>query len=425
MKHNVHGILSSILKEHAFTRTNGRVASDRTTTSYGEVLGMCFDRLHDLNFMIANPRNLTETHIKALCEYWYQNGKSVSTMQEYLSKLRVFSNWIGKKGMVKSLPVYLPNVSKEELKVSRIARESKSWSEKGVNIIEKIEQADAIDWRFGLMLRMMLAFGLRRKEVLHNRAWKADHGDKLVIFPGEGKGNRARDIYMDNHEQRLVLDFVKSKIGKAERLGWATTQDGKTSTMKQSVGRYNRLLAKIGITKLKDGVTGHGLRAQYAENAAIIAHMIPPTLGGTGGQMARPALNVKRAQISELLGHSRESITGAYYGSFGREASQDEADRCKTNITAGIYKLGDQLLVPVPADRMNDCMQLVSELSVLDIEVTAKQAHHLWHLHSLRHGHVWVQPRAGNAEAMEVEAMKISRGNKRSAPGAGQTDAKG
>jgi integrase len=370
---------------------------------------MCFERLYVLGFKIENPRNLSETHIRALCGYWYEEGKSVSTMQEYLSKLRVFSGWIEKKAMVKSLHVYLPHVPKEELILSKIARESKSWSEKGINIIEKIEQADAIDNRFGLMLRMMLAFGLRRKEVLHNRPWKADQGGKLVIYVGEAKGGRPRDIHLNNHEQRVVLDYVKSKVNKTERLGWATDKRGRAASLAYSIKRYDRLMAQIGITKLKDHVTGHGLRAQYAENAALIAQMIPATLGGTRGQMARPILNIKRAQISELLGHSRENITNAYYGSFGRDAPQDEADRCKTNITAGICMMESQLLTPVPPERMPDCMQLIVELSALDIDVTAKQTHYLWHQHSLRHGHEWVKPRQGNAEAMEVEAMKLTR----------------
>jgi len=422
-KAKVQGILSSILSEQAFTRTNGRVASQRTTSSYGEVLRMCFDRLHDLNFAIENPRNLSEQHVRALCEYWYKEGKSASTMQEYLSKLRVFAGWINKKGMVKSLPTYLPKVSKDELKVSKIARESKSWSENGVNILEKIEQANALDARFGLMLRMMLAFGLRRKEVLHIRPWKADRGDKLVIYPGEAKGGRPRDILFDNAEQRVVLDQVKAKVGKAERLGWGTDRSGNSASLEYSIKRYNRLMAQIGITKLKDGVTGHGLRAQYAENAAIIANMIPATLGGTGGQKPKTTISIISAQLSELLGHSREDIRVSYCGSFGRGTVQDEADRCKAIITAGIHKLSDQLLLPVPTDRFNDCMQIVAELSAQDIEITAKQAHHLWHLHSLRMGHVWVKPRTGNSVAMQTEALKINRASKRPAPGAGNLDA--
>lgn len=410
MQNNVHGILSSILKEHAFTRTNGRVASDRTTTAYGEVLRMCFDRLHDLNYMISNPRNLSEAHVKALCAYWYENKKSTGTIQEYLSKLRVFSGWIGKKGMVKSLDVYLPDVPKNELKVSRIARVSKSWAENGVDVREKIEIADGLDPRFGLMLRMMLAFGLRRCEVLQCTPHKWDRGDKLAIPPGIAKGGRPRDVHIETVEQREVLEIVQSSTKKAEKLGWDTKRNGEQSSLESSIRRYNRMLAKIGITKLKDGVTGHGLRAQYAENAALFANLIPPTLGGTAGQMTRDERQLKSSRVSQLLGHNREHIVAAYFGAFGRDATQDDADRCKIKITAAVSKMSQMLLAPVPAERLSACVELVAELGILDIDITVKQAHHLWHLHSLREGHAWVQPRKGNAEAMEVQAMKVCQG---------------
>lgn len=309
--------------------------------------------------------------------------------------------------MVKSLPNYLPDVDKKKLKVSKVAQESKSWSENGVNIIQKIEKADALDWKFGLMIRMMLAFGLRRKEVTHIKPWKADLGDKLVIYLGEAKGGRPRDIYFDNHEQRVVLDYVKIKLKKNEHLGWETDTRGKPATLKYNIRRYNDYMARIGITKLGDGVTGHGLRAQYAENAALIAKMIPPTLGGTRSQMDRRDLDVKRAQISELLGHSRISVTASYYGSFGREVKTEEVSRCKNNIEAGLTMLTSVQLLLVSAERIPDCLQLVGELTALNIAITLQQVQHLWGSHSVRYAVPWVRPRDGNAEAIEVEALKL------------------
>jgi len=298
-------------------------------------------------------------------------------------------------------------VDKEKLKVSKVARQSKAWSEKGVDIIQKIQEADALDWKFGLMIRMMLAFGLRRKEVTRTRPWKADHGDKLVIYLGEAKGGRPRDIYLDNPEQRAVLDYVKSQLKKSERLGWETDRSGKPASLEYSMRRYNDYMARIGITKLRDGVTGHGLRAQYAENSALIAQMIPPTLGGTRGQMDRGDLDVKRAQISEQLGHSRISVTASYYGSFGREVKAEDVNRCKINIEAGLRVLLADVLPPVAPERMSDCLQLVGELSALGIEITPKQVQYLWKQHSARHAVPWVRPRAGSAEAIEVEAMRL------------------
>jgi len=402
----IHNALNGLLKINAHTRTNGRVASQRTTASYGEVLHAAFDTLHELGYKIQNPENLKEEHVRVLCNYWYDNGKKISTIQDYLSKLRVFGGWIGKKKMVKPLQHYLPNIDKSKLVVRKVAVESKGWSENGVDIVEKIRQADAIDHRFGLMLRMMLAFGLRRKEVVHNRPWKADKGDKLVIFFGEAKGGRPRDIYFDTPEQRRILDYVKSTIPKSEYLGWPTTRDGNAATLEQNVGRYNRAMAKIGITKLQDGVTGHGLRAQYAENAALIAGMIPPTMGGTKGQMDSASLELTRADISAKLGHVRASITGAYFGSFGRNSTPDEVDRCKVNIERGLRGIATRSLSTVPSERLVDCLQLVGELDVIGVAATTRQVYYLWMLHSARFATEWVAPGSENVQAIEVQAAK-------------------
>src|SRR5471030_2613055 len=225
-----------------------------------------------------------------------------------------------------------------------------------------------------LMLRMMLAFGLRRKEVVHNRPWKADRGDKLSIYPGEAKGGRPRDIIFNTPEQRIVLDYVKSHVNKNESLGWTTNTRGEKATLQFNIGKYNRLMAKIGITKLKDGATVHGLRAQYAENSALIAGMIPATLGGTKGQMDKESLDVTRAQISEQLGHSRIDVTASYYGSFGRNAKPDEVNRCKTNIEGGLRATATMQLKPVPPERMVDCLQMIGELDAIDVGATPSRS---------------------------------------------------
>jgi len=398
--------LNEIVGIYAKKRVNGEVASDRTMDSCGQVLRTCFRNLVKLGYKIQEPENLTEKHIAKLCEHWYGTGISKSTMQERLSRLRVFVGWIEKPWKVKSLRHYLPNVDPKELVVSRIAKASKSWTELGIDVAAKIKEADSFDWRFGLMLRLELAFGLRRVEVVQLKPWKSDKGDKLAIY--EAKNGRPRDIYIDTEEQRVVLDQVKAKIAKGAHLGWPTNTRGQPGSLQYSIGRYNKSMAKIGITREESSATGHGLRAQFAENAALIAHLIPPTLGGTGGQMPRDDLNVALAQVSELLGHSRVCVTGSYYGSFGRDVTPDVVNRCKHNIERGLLSIESAQLTPVPSDRLNDCLLLVGELSVIDVEATPKQVHALWIIHSDRHATGWVRPREGNAEALEVAAMKIA-----------------
>lgn len=399
-------LLSEILDKHAKTRVNGNVASHSTASTNGTNLGTCFNDLWRIGSRIADPRNLTQTHIRKLCEHWHTKGIATSTMQARLSSLRIFCGWIGKGEMVKSLPQFLPEVEARLLRVVKTAHDSKSWTENGIDVIEKIKLADELDIVFGRMLRMDLSFGLRRMEVLQMKPHKSDMGTKLRVY--EAKNGRQRDIDIETPEQRQVLDLVKAATkGKLDHLAWKHTTRGKVATLDYNLGRYNKCMAAIGITRKDAGVTGHGLRAQYAENAALIAHMIPPTLGGTGGQMDKDELDIKRAQISEKLGHSRISITGAYYGSFGRNVTQDAADRCKVNIENALPYCHVGVTKILSPERMTDCLQMVKELTAIDVDITARQVQMLWEIHSEKFAVYWKAPQAGNAAALEAAALKL------------------
>lgn len=215
--HQLIALLNKLLAQHPGTRVNGKVASDRTTSSYGEGLRAMFKNLLAIGFKLEKPQNLLEKHVEALCKEWYRLERSPKTMQVNLSHLRIFSGWIGKGNLVKDIHHYLPDVPRENLKVRTVAKRSKSWSENGIDVAAKIAEADAIDWRFGLMLRLQLSFGLRRMEAVQAVPWKNDHGDKFAAYATNG--GRPRDIHIETPEQRQVLDMVKARLKKSEPLG--------------------------------------------------------------------------------------------------------------------------------------------------------------------------------------------------------------
>jgi integrase len=352
--------LNKLLAQCAGKRVNGKVASDRTTSSYGEALRAMFKLLWMLGFKLEKPENVSEKHVEALCKEWYRLKRSPKTMQVNLSHLRIFCGWIGKSNMVKGIYHYLPDVPRDQLRVKTVAERSKSWTENGIDVAAKIREADAIDWRFGLMLRLQLSFGLRRMEVIQAVPWKNDHVNKFAAYAT--KGGRPRDIYIDTPEQRQVLDMVKARLKKNETLGWPTRPDGSASDLAYSTRKYSRLLPLIGISRAESLVTGHGLRAQFAENAGLIASLIPVTLGGTGGQMEKDELNLQRARVSEKLGHSRVSVTPAYYGSFGRNNTPDAPGRTKTAVESAVPRILATALKDIPPNRINDCILLTAEL---------------------------------------------------------------
>lgn len=404
---NCRSHLHELLQRHAHLRINGAIASERTRQMAYDVLLSTFDRLHDLGYKLQDPRNIGERHVSALARSWHSEGLAPSTMRGYLSQLRIFSGWIGKDGLVKSLPHYLPDVPRDKLKVKTVKKQSKSWAEAGINVCEKIELASQLDWRFGLMVMAQVSFGLRRMEVLQMQPWKCDQGDKFAVY--KTKGGRPRDVYIDTEVQRAILDLIKSKVKKHEHLGWTQRLDGGRATLQYSESRYNRLMAQLGITKELAEVTGHGLRAQFAENAALLRGLIPPTLGGTGGQMEKEDINLVRLQVSEKLGHSRVSVTGAYYGSFGRNAAPDAPDRAARAITAAFEAITVPLDAAISDDRIFDCMRLSNELIAIQIYgADARKIQVLWENHSRRHATDWLKPSGdSNLAALEVAARSI------------------
>jgi site-specific recombinase XerC len=399
--------LNAILQKHSGTRTNGKVASERTKTAIGESLRADFRKLPALGFRLQKPENLSEKHVAALCQSWHCNKYTAKTIQVKLSYLRIFCRWLGKGDMVKDAPHYLPDVPKEELRVRSAAASSKSWAANGVDIVEKVREADVLDRRFGAMLRLAVAFGLRRHEVLECYPWKVDEVTYFAAY--KTKGDRPRNIRIDTPEQRVVLDQVKSIVKKSEHLGWTTMRDGSAATIEYNLAKWHKMLAKIGITKAISKVTGHGLRAQYAENAALIVNVIPPTLGGTAGQMLKEDLDLKRVQVSELLGHSRKSITSAYFGSFDRGTVADSVDRTKIAIEAAAAVLPAETIKDIPLDRMDDCMRLMTELAKSGAYVEPRITQALWEHHSGRHCTAWLALGANNLAALEAAANHFAR----------------
>lgn len=52
-------------------------------------------------------------------------------------------------------------------------------------------------------------------------------------------------------------------------------------------------------------VTGHGLRAQFAENNALMHDIVPSSLGGEKNQKEKEDMQVQLGKLSEDMGHNR------------------------------------------------------------------------------------------------------------------------
>ena len=312
----------------------GDTNSIRTQKATREVMHTTFRRLYDLGYQLEDVRNLQTRHVEKLVRDWHTNGVKPKTINNYLSIIRKCGGWMGKTMLVpasNALVFFLPNVDKTSLKVTTLARQSKSWSEQGIDVVEKIRQADAICIVFGAMLRLALAFGFRRKEQIKCVPSRIDGGTKVMLRGGITKSGRDRDIEIVDDCQRYALDHAKKIAGRGGRLGWP----GKT--YQQSVNHYNYLMGKkLGITGADANCVGHGLRAEFAENLALRLGFVPPTLGGSPSQMPSDAIKLIQTHVTEEMGHKRGVVTGAYYGSVRLKPREPGRKVCSLVIGDGL-----------------------------------------------------------------------------------------
>jgi integrase len=295
--------LAVVLKEHNGARHDGAVASFATQDKRADVLYAGFKRLHELNFRMEAVTSLRGKHIEALARDWEARGLSASTLQNSLSIFRTFAEWIGKAGMVRGIEHYLGSGTTVR---SSIAREDKSWSGKGVDVTAKIQQVRQKDVRVALQLELQLAFGLRAREAMQLRPNLADKGTYLCITHGT-KGGRDRVEPIRTAEQRALLERAKTFCATL-----ASSTSDPSRKLAQWKNHYYQVVRSCGITR-RDGITGHGLRHQYAnERYCELTGADSPVRGGA--TVERDTDHAAREVVAEELGHTRVDVTTHYLG---------------------------------------------------------------------------------------------------------------
>lgn len=303
----------ALVTKHSCTRINGAVASIRTQQMTLEVVMACCERLWALGFQLPDIQSLSGIHMEALVKDWMENDFAIKTIQNNLSRMRRVAEWIGKPALIphRFLHQMCPHVPPQDLKVSAIAQRSKSWSEQGIDVVAKILEADKLDARFGAMLRLGVSFGLRRKEQLRAKPHLMDAGGVLLVRQNMAKSGKDRDIPIEHPFQRVCLEHAKRLCpGQQDFMGWPGR------SYEQNIKRYNYFMARLGISGRNTDCVGHGLRAEYAENIALLHGLVPPVLGGLATQADEGARLAIQNIVSRNMGHHRPEVTGAYYGNF-------------------------------------------------------------------------------------------------------------
>lgn len=321
MEGNWKPILAELLQQHNHRHgKRDKLVSALTIQQRGDRLFDCFEQLRELGYRLEDPGHLAERHVQALVSHWLTLGHSAATIQTKLSHLRVFAGWIGKHGLVRPAAEYVTDPA--EVKRVYAATTDASWTTRHIDPEAVIEHLRAFDPYVANQQLAQLRFGLRVKEAVMLRPWRADAGAALLVDDGT-KGGRPRVVPLHSQEQRDALNYLKTQV--RSRNGSLADP---SLTLKQAMTRYYVVMRAACITRKGLGITSHGLRKEFANKTYFeLTGVKSPVQGGP--PIDRVVDREARLRLVEHLGHSRESVGTAYLGAVPRsgcvEASAPES----------------------------------------------------------------------------------------------------
>jgi site-specific recombinase XerC len=253
------------------------------------------------------PSRIAGRHIQFMVNRWVERELAPNTIHDYLSKLRVFAEWLGKDGLVRDATFYVSNPALVNRTYS--PENDKSWSAHGVDCNALIAQITEADLFVGAQLAMCLAFGLRVNEAIMFQPFIGVSADGSILTLVRGtKGGRKRDVPIDTEEKRHALQLARTvAIADDRHLGRPEL------SLEQNRKRFYKVVAKFGVTRADLHTTANGLRHQYGNDRyEQFAHARSPVRAGP--PIDRNMDRTARLATALELGHSRGNITTTYVG---------------------------------------------------------------------------------------------------------------
>jgi hypothetical protein len=139
-------VLGALLTLHNHSHaTKHKGASFQTMRVRQRFLDSFFAELRaHTSYRNLDPRVLATRHIQAMVGRWLERGLSTATVHNYLSILRTFGTWIGKRGLVRCPAFYLGEDSALAHRTQN-ATFDHGWRARGVFAAQVIERARGID----------------------------------------------------------------------------------------------------------------------------------------------------------------------------------------------------------------------------------------------------------------------------------------
>lgn len=258
---------------------------------------------------LPDPRRLRQKHVQAMVGVWSAEGLAAATIQTYLSFLRGLASWVGKPGLVRSPAFY--GLLPAEYQRHENALRDHSWSAQGVVAETVVEQVREYDRYVGAQLRLILAFGLRRKESVLCRpfAHAQEHPTWGLCLRVTGKGGRLRWVPIDSAERRKALCVAQQVVNHTDAPLGDPARD-----LRRNLRRFDYVMAKFGLTHAVRGVTAHGLRHQVLIERYEALTGVTPPVRGARTDVPRDQDLAARRTVAELAGHARPRASSAYLG---------------------------------------------------------------------------------------------------------------
>lgn len=278
--------------------------------------------LHERGMKLRRLDNLRCDHVQCLIDGFRHEQLKPATVGTYLSHLRRLCDWLGKPQLVRYIDEQV--VAAPEL-VSRpsVAESDKSLSAFGLNVLDVMAQAIAVNEHFACQLALMWALGLRAQEAWMFCPRIAETSDRTFVVSWGTKGGRCRKLPPVLGEKERAVTVWAATLVTSEA-GWMIPPP---FTLKKWRGRFYRLTRKVGLTRADLCATPHALRH---ERLNMIYEWLTgsesPVRGGclrlTDPQADRDARRI----VAEFAGHSRVHASSAYLGAMRARNPSHVAD---------------------------------------------------------------------------------------------------
>jgi integrase len=333
-----------------------RTISQRRQEAFFGNIQVTISTMRKLRMPLANLSDMNRKRMVACVDYWWnEQDLEVGTINDRVSVIRRFMAMVGKPDTIPSDAVWrrvLQDNGIDLPKRDNVLKMEKGWVDLGIDpcsIINAIAKEEPV---CGIWLELEWRFGFRLNEVVQVQPARSLKGEFILIERGT-KGGKTRQVPFSSNPERAALQraVFERAIKMAEKLpkGILTIRG---RNLEQAKSRMEYLMRKYGATKDQLGITGHGLRHQFAcdlfKDLTGLPAPVLKQLPDSAYLAKRELVHAALLEVARQMGHERVSISAAYVSSvpaLGRSQLQQLRDweAAFQGAEAVFYKAGAEI----------------------------------------------------------------------------------